>query len=113
MDKIRFTDKNALIDAIEIGEDFVSVYCNSTEPGKEDSVQRKLFNKLQELTPVEGYHDPDKFHIGDHPRGSNWRVWEHKFGCHFHIVYGREVTLKDLKEIFKIMEKYDNETTKI
>ena len=106
MNKITFTDKEALIDAIEIGEDFVTVYCNSTEPGKEDSIQRKLFKELQSLTPIKGHHDPDRFHIGDDPRGSNWRTWSNKFACHFHIIYGREVTLKDLKDVFKIMEKY-------
>ena len=106
---LTLTDRSELIDAIEIGEDFITVYCNSTEPGLEDSVQRKLFKELQELTPIEGYHDPAKFHGVDDPRGSKWRTWERKFACHFHVEYGREVTLKDLRNVLKITEKY-NET---
>lgn len=106
MSKITLTDKESLIDAIEIGEDFITVYCNSEEPGLPGSVQRRLFDELQGLTDIQSYHDPNKFHIGDDPRGSNWRTWEKKFSCHFHVIYGREVTLKDLKNVLNITEKY-------
>lgn len=86
MKRIKHIDKSSLIDAIEIGKDFVTVYINSTEPGLPGSVQQNFVQEFKEFLENPSLHDPDRFHKGDHPRGSNWRTWENKFACHFHLL---------------------------
>ncbi len=81
----RLVDSESLIDAIEVGPDFVTVYINSTEPGQEGSVQRQFLDEFHDLIEDPSYHDPIRFHDPGDPRGSKWRTWEHKYACHFHI----------------------------
>jgi len=85
MELFKFVDKDNIIDAVEVGMDFVTVYINSKEPGKEGSIQRNFIEKYKDILPDPYYHDPERFHKGDHPRGDNWRTWQHKYACHFHF----------------------------
>ena len=100
MNKLRIIDPRALIDAIEISTEgnFVSVYINSTEPGLPGSVQRNFIKTFEDILDNPNYHNPELFHKGDHPRGSDWRTWEHKYACHFHIVGDVYKTLTILLE---------------
>lgn len=86
MSKKRYIDENSIIDAFEIGDDFVTVYINSCEPGVAGSLQRSYIDLFNDILKDPNYHDPERFHKGDHPRGSNWRTWENKFACHFHFL---------------------------
>jgi hypothetical protein len=94
----KYIDKEGLIDAIEVGPDFVTVYINATEPGKPGSVQQDFIQEFKEFLEDPYLHDPERFHKGDHPRGSNWRTWEHKFACHFHLLGDPDIILNALIE---------------
>jgi hypothetical protein len=96
MERVRFTDKSELIDAIEVGDGFVTVYINSVEPGLPGSVQQRFITKFKEFLENPYLHDPERFHQGDHPRGSNWRTWEHKYACHFHLLGEPNIILSAL-----------------
>lgn len=92
----RFTDQDALIDAIEVSDDFVTVYINSHEQGLPGSVQKQFLEKFIDILPNPNYHDPERFHEPGDPRGDKWRVWKKKFGCHFHILGEPMEILKQL-----------------
>lgn len=104
--KIRLTEPNELIDAVEVGEDFVTVYLNTHKPGLPESIQDWFINRYRKYLANPSYHDPERFHKGDHPRGSNWRTWEHKYACHFHL-------LGDPNEILAVLECGPNLREKI
>lgn len=115
-DKYRFIDKEALIDAIEVSKEdnFVTVYINSNEVGHEGSVQKQFLKEFEDLIDNPSYHDPNRFHVGDHPRGSDWRTWENKFACHFHIEGDKNIIIEELLNRAdlsnKLKEQLSNET---
>ena len=92
----RYTDPEALIDAVEVGPEFVTVYINSSHPGKPGSVQSEFVEEFKDILPDPNFHSPSRFHESGDPRGSKWRTWEHKFACHFHFVGDSQEILKQL-----------------
>lgn len=116
MSRKKYTDKNSLLDAVEVGKDFVTVYINSTEPGKSGSVQQDFIAEFKEFLENPYLHDPDRFHTGDHPRGSNWRTWENKYACHFHLLGKPQLIIEELLKRAPLSDKLRgklNEATKI
>jgi len=105
--KIRFIDQEALIDAIEISKDdsFVTVYINSDQPGLSGSVQQEFIETFSDLLQNPSYHDPSVFHVGDHPRGSDWRTWENKYACHFHFMGDKAKIIEALLERADLSKK--------
>lgn len=116
MDKFRYIDKASLIDAIEVSkkDDFVTVYINSEEVGHEESVQKKFIREFEDILKDPNLHDPSRFHLGDHPRGSDWRTWENKYACHFHFVGDKNLIINELLARAdlskKLQEQLGNET---
>jgi len=88
----RFIDKDSLIDAIEIGKDFITVYWNANEPGTPTSRHVKKVKSVP--FKVHG-HNPERFHEG----GQDWRDWANKFGCHFHYLFEGPVDSIDINHI--------------
>lgn len=110
----RITDKNSLIDAIEIANDFVTVYVNSNEPGLPGSSQKKFIEKFTDILPYPNHHDPARFHEPGDPRGSKWRTWENKYACHFHFQGEPKQIIKTILNRTnlspKLKEELENET---
>jgi len=108
---LRFTDRDALIDAIEVSlnDSFVTVYINSDEPGLPESVQGRFKESFKDILPNPGHHDPARFHGVDDPRGSKWRVWENKFGCHFHFEGDTNEIIQALLERADLSDKIRKE----
>ena len=101
----RFIDKESLIDAIEIGPDFVTIYLNTTTPACPKSQQRKFIDLFSDILIDPFFHDAERFHDPGDPRGSKWRTWEHKYACHFHFQGDPKSLLKIILERAAVSSK--------
>ena len=109
VDKVQFIHPHSsyLVDAIEISTKqshagFITVFFNAKEPGLPNSTHRLLMDELEKLSDVKPFHDPNIFHT---ETDKDWRqAWEHKYGCHIHIIYNRIPRKEDMYNTLKILE---------